>query len=276
MHKKNSMTTTKENHLTLKHYKEPLKKVPQGAGYGYYGAILGSLDGEHIQCHVCGKLFASVSAHARQKHKITITEYREIYQLSRTTVLVSESERIRMKKRTMEWLNSMSPKQKKEMFAKALRGSLKWRREHPELVGLPWKNRKEYYNKNGTCPDQLIAKIHEVKDRLGRTPSLAEFIHETGGQRYKHLIFTTFGSWLNALKVAKLKPKEWHPKAVKPRFTDEELLEYLSLYAQENGQIPTATDSKRGLIPDYAIYSRRFGSFERARKMAGVYNFVQK
>lgn len=263
---------TKE-YLTLKHYKEPLQKIPKGEGFGYYGAILSSPDGKYIQCHVCGELYAEVSAHARQSHKIPVVGYRERYQLSRTTALISEELRLAKKARTLEWLASLSVEEKKKMKSRALRGSRKWRREHPELIGKHWKNRKEYYNKTGTCPDQLIQKIHEVEKKLGRTPSLAEFITETGGQRYKHLIFTTFGSWLKALKVAKLKPKE-RIAGIKYKWDDEELLEYLLIYAQENGQIPTATDSKRGLIPDYSIYTRRFGSFEKARKLAGVYEII--
>ena len=264
----------KNDNLTLKNYKEPLQEVPKRKGHGYYGAILATKDGQYIQCHVCGELFGELAVHVRMKHKMQLAEYREEYQLSRTTVLISENLRMARKKRTLEWLASLSLEQKMAMRAKALLGYRKWRREHPELIGLYWKNRKEYYNKTGTCPDQLIQKILEVKEGLGRTPSLAEFIHATGGQRYKHLLFTTFGSWLNALKVAKLKPKERRDNVTKPRFTDDELLEYLSLYAQENKQIPTATDSKRGFIPDYSIYTRRFGSFETARKLAGVYNFV--
>lgn len=57
---------------------------------------------------------------------------------------------------------------------------------------------------------------------------------------------------------------------------DEELLEYLSIYAQENGKIPTSTDCKRGILPAREVFIRRFGSFEEARKKAGVYEILSK
>lgn len=44
----------KDTMLTFNHYKEPLAEIPKIEGYGYYGAVLGSLDGNGIQCHLCG------------------------------------------------------------------------------------------------------------------------------------------------------------------------------------------------------------------------------
>lgn len=252
--------------LTLKHYKMPLREIPKSQGYGYYGALSVTMDGEKLQCHVCGKLFASVSAHARQAHKMTLDQYREKYQIAKTSALVSEIERQRLKDRTLEWLKSLSKKEKEALKSKAIANSRDRRPEQPLLT-------LETKNKRGTCPDQLLAKIVEVAEKLGRTPSLAEFITETGGQRFKHLIFKTFGSWKKAIEMVKLEPKE-HGRGGYKHYSNEQLLEYLTIYAEENRKIPTATDSKRGLIPDYQAYRRRFGTFENARRLAGVYQFI--
>lgn len=256
-----------DNNLTIKNYKEPLLPILKKDGFGYYGTLIASKDGQTIQCHICGKLFANLSSHVRQAHKISIPDYREKFQLAYSTALVSENERMRLKECTLAWLNSLTEKQKEAYKRKA--------RKNQKIKSTPQQTiRLETKNKRGTCPDQLLQKIKDVAKELNHTPSLGEFIDVTGTQRYKHLIFKTFGSWKNALGMLKMQPKTNANKGGRRRYGDEELLEYLSLYAQENLKIPTATDCKRGLLPDYYAYIRRFGSFEKARELAGVYNFV--
>lgn len=262
------MKKTVKQFLTLKHYKEPLLKVPRGEGYGFFGAIQITVDGSKMQCHVCGRLFEEVASHARQAHKITLKEYRLKYRLNSTTSLISEKTREERKQRTLKWLASLSPVEREEMRKKA-RAKFK---EYLKRRGERVQPKESLENKNikGTCPDQLLAKIIEVSKKLDKTPTLAEFIDSTGGQRYKHLIFKVFGSWSEAVKRAKLDPHERNLEYSKKRYSNDELLDYLSLYFHENNRVPTATDSKRGLIPDYAIYQRRFGSMAVAREMAGI------
>lgn len=252
--------------LTIGHYKEPL--MPVENGYGYLGALCITKDGSKLQCHICGSLFADVGSHIRQSHKVSLDEYREVYQLARGTSLISETERLRRKEHGQRLNANLTPEQRKEKSRTGNRIRNKNGYYQP-------KNRLETENMRGTCPQQLIEKIREVAKDLGHTPSLSEFITETGGQRFKHLIFKVYGSWKEALKVAELTPTE-PAKGGYRKYTNEELLEYLSIYAQEYGKIPTATDSKRKLIPDYYAYIRRFGSFEEARQQAGVYQIVDR
>lgn len=267
----NKVIKIEDQSLTMTHYKEPLIKIPEGKGFGFYGCLLVSLDRETVQCHICGKLFANLAAHSRQKHNLTAVKYREKFMLARKTALVSEIERDRMKQLMLDYINTLSPQEKKNFYINKRRNLLVGRKQRK----MPQPRESlETKNKKGTCPDQLLAKIVEVRNKLGHTPSLAEFIDVTDGQRYKHLIFTTFGSWLNALKIAKLLPKEKIQNGGRRKYSDEELLEYLNVYAQENRKLPTATDCKRGLLPDYSVYIRRFGSFTQAREMAGVYKFI--
>lgn len=252
--------------LTLKHYKEPLLAIPKSKGYGYYGAISVTINGEKMQCHICGKLYFNVASHARQAHKTSPKDYRERFKLQYTTSLISEVERDRMKQTALKYFVSIPAKERVEMRRKAMIGLKKWRKSH--IRNQP-KETLESKNKKGTCPDQLLAKIIEVSKKLGATPTLAQFIEQTGGQRYKHLVFKVFGSWNEALKRAKLVREEKRPHIYK-RYTTDELLDYLSLYYQENNRIPTATDCKRGLIPEYGTYQRRFGSMVKARELANI------
>ncbi len=266
----------KDQVLTLKHYKEPLLAVKKGDGFGYYGALSVTIDGTKVQCHICGNLFEDMGTHARQKHRISHNEYREKFKLAYQTSLISEKVRENRKQMTLLWLASLTKKEKAAYQANVRRRYQEWIKAGKPKKEMPSAHMLETKNKRGTCPDQLLAKIHEVAKTISHTPTLAEFITETGGQRYKHLILKTFGSWNQAIKMSKLTPHEPTGVFVRHTYSDEELLEYLHIYAQENNSIPTATDSKRGLIPDFEVYQRRFGTFEHARERAGVYDIVPK
>lgn len=260
-----------ETGLTLSNYKLPLRKVEDG--FGYYGAILNTLDGELAQCHICGKMFKDIALHASQTHGVYSKEYKEKFGLSRTSSLLSEKERQRRKATFMKWYSSLSPSMKKAIRDKAREGYLKWyKKEGKKMQELRWKQRLEFKNKRGTCPDQLLEKIQEVRTTLGHQPSKREFINETGGQRYYHLIRTTFGSWDNALKMLGLE-RARNPGNTGKKFkhhSNEELLEYLKISYQETGKPPTISDSRRGLIPGYQVYVNRFGSMPKARLLAGI------
>jgi len=130
----------------------------------------------------------------------------------------------------------------------------------------------ETKNKRGTCPDQLLQKIKDAKKSLGHTPSKKDFIDYCGGQRFVHLIYKTFGSWSNGVKMAGMQQKEVLKKGKprKPNYRKEELLEYLRIFYEENGRPPTETDTRRGLIPDSIAYRRIWGGMPAARLAAGI------
>lgn len=254
--------------LIFYNYKEPLKKVE--GGYGYMGAILTTPDGAAIQCHICGKLYKSLSMHIFNNHEITVREYKEKYGLAYRTSLVSEQERTRMKEMTLEWLKNMSQTQKdafKKRQSEGYKEYLKQKldRKQPKLT-LESKNRR------GTCPDQLLAKLNEVAKSIGHSPSKREFIDYWQSQKYVHIIYATFGSWDKAKQMAGLsKSSSENMSGVKKiRHERDELLEYLNIFYKENGKVPTETDCRRGLIPDSGIYRKMFGSFPKAREEAGI------
>lgn len=261
-------------YLTLNHYKEPLKEVVKAEGTGYYGALLGTPDGNLVQCHVCGELFEHLGYHINRAHKLNANDYKEKYELAYKTALCSENYRQNQKATFMKMLNSLSEEEKDAYKQRHRERLIKARAEgkmfaHGKSITLETKN------KRGTCPDQLLDKIKEIAERIGKTPSKAEFILETGTQRYVHLIYKTYGSWSKAIEMLgmEVRKAKSNPRS-KKRYSNEELLEYLAIYAQENNKVPTHTDFKRGLLPDYSVYTRRFGSIEEARQLAGVYEFV--
>lgn len=267
---KNKLIPFKDTFLTFKNYKEPLDEIPKDRGYGYYGVLLGTIDGEYVQCHACGELFKELPHHFKKKHNMDVEEYKKEYCLSPNTALVSEDERNRRKDRFLLWLQTLTEEEKRDyrIFQrnKLKKASKKRGKFQPKLT-------LETMNKRGSCPTQLLQKIKDVSEKIGRTPSKNEFIDNTGGQRYVHLIYKIYGSWEKAVKLAGLMPKERIKNGYK-KYSDDELLEYLKLFAIENNKIPTYTDFARGLLPTYETYIRRFGSIEKARQLAEVYEEI--
>lgn len=268
----------KDTFLTLKNYKTPLREIKNG--YGYYGALLSTIDGSGVQCHMCGELFTDLSFHILRKHELTVTEYRNKFMLSVRTALISENERLFRANRTIKWMKGR--KQWQDTVTEAERKA-HYKRMNEARWSTKNKNLSlEIKNKRGTCPDQLLDKILEVAHKLGKTPTVIEFIDETGGQRYINLIYKTFGSWSKALKQVNL---ELHiqtratghkfPHQGGRGYTDEELLEYIRIFAEENRRKPTQTDCKRGLLPEYSCY-KRFGGFPTARELANISKFLDK
>jgi hypothetical protein len=262
--------------LTLKNYKEPLTKVKNG--YGWYGTIACTIDGKEIQCHICGALVQSLTGHIKT-HEIKTREYKEKFKLQYTSALISESTRMKYKQKTLDFIKSLTEEEKKEYWRKCKSRLNEARRKRGSFQP---KKTLEQMNKEDSCPEQTLEKIKIVKEKIGHVPSKDEFISEMNGQRYTHLAYKHFGSWNKAIEMCHFNSKDDKRSENmggykgKKRYSDEELLEYLKLYVEENRQIPTISDFRRGLLPDYNRYIERFGNIENARQLAGVYLIVDE
>lgn len=265
-----------EQYLTVRNYKEPLKPIPKNRGFGFYGTIKQTMDGDKLQCHICGILCRSLAAHVTQKHRVLVKDYRDTFQLAAETALVSDTLREEKKQITIKWRDSRTKKEKIFWEKKRLLAMKKVNDRRRDGSFRVRAQSLETQNKRGSCPDQILAKISEITERMGRTPSLEEFVKECGSQRYRYLITKVYGSWLNALKLLKLQPKGHYSLGRAPKYSDKELLTYLENFAKENHKVPTYTDFKRNYLPSFSVYTWRFGSIEEARKLAGVYKYVTK
>lgn len=82
--------------LCLRHYKaargkhagETAPRVGQPVGAGVYGRVDEDAEGRLI-CHECGKAFLSLAAHVYLAHGMTAAEYRDVYELPRSTKLAA-------------------------------------------------------------------------------------------------------------------------------------------------------------------------------------------
>lgn len=281
----NKKTIYSNKDLTVKNYKEPLREVE--GGYGYLGTVSQTVDGELIQCHICGKLFRKLGPHIYNSHNnMKAVEYKDKFKLSKKTPLMSDNAKHDAKIAYLARLKTMS-KEEKEHFilknrnrAKSLsKKNIRKRIEKHGHVYQP-KESLEAKNKKGTCPDQLLNRIKQCAEKLKKTPSKKEFIEHEGTQKYMHCIYRTFGSWLNAVKLAKLKPAESTQSAgnkntdLNRKYSEEYLIEIMRIFTEENQRIPTYTDFNNGLLPDYACYTRRWGSIRMARSAAKLYQIV--
>lgn len=212
---------------------------------------------------------------------MTTRDYKEKFGLAYSTALISEAFRAQLKQRSLDYFRSLTPEQLAEFRSHAREAGRAGREKWNKIrQGFQPAIQLETKNKRGTCPDQLLDKIKEVATKLGRTPSKGEFIDQTGGQRYTHLIRATFGSWGKALDMLDMKPQppiaKSHPNQNKAgihsshvAYDDDELLEYLTIFVENHHRIPTHTDCKRGLIPSAYVW-KRFGGLPKARELAGI------
>lgn len=89
--------------LCLKHYRrargkhadEPAPRVGQAVGAGVYGRVAEDAEGRLI-CHECGRAYLNLAVHAFLAHGLTADEYRETYELPRSTKLAAVSVRERI------------------------------------------------------------------------------------------------------------------------------------------------------------------------------------
>lgn len=252
--------------LVYLNYKEPLKPVTEG--FGFQGTLAQTEDGEFVQCHICGKLAANLGSHVYGAHKMLSAEYKDMFQLAKMTPLCSDVFSRQAKERTLEWMKTKTVDELAQMNV-SKNGAHEKRKIQPRSMTLEEMNRK------GICPDQLLDIIREAATALNKTPTVIELntYHKT--QRYQVPIIRTYGSYKKACEYAGLTPnKPGGAGGAKVAHTREGLLQMLKDYYTRWGIVPTANDCARGFLPPIAVYVKHFGSIKKARKEAGLPEYV--
>lgn len=183
----------------LKGYKDPLTRV-QG-GFGYVGTIAYNESGTHVQCHKCGFFFKSLGPHVARMHAMTSRDYKDRYGLMRSTSLGSPVYIARMRQRASNlegWISNQS----------------KSAPPYKPPTSTPRKRSPELLNKLGRCPEQLLHKIAVIAEAYDCTPTRRDFIEWYGDNGDLNMLYLTFGSWNEAIKILGLTPNH---KGRKPR-----------------------------------------------------------
>lgn len=108
---------------------------------------------------------------------------------------------------------------------------------------------------------ELLKHLRKLADKLGRTPRSKE-LHQPSRSTYHK----RFGSYSEACRQAGLEPRK-----VKVDKTSKELLKGLKEYSEKVGRTPTQKDlSNCDRLPSVGTFQRRFGSWKKAIKKAGL------
>lgn len=132
-----------------------------------------------------------------------------------------------------------------------------------ELENLEYEICRRNENENKKYNDKLLDFLRSYYEKNGKIPVLEDFSNNPEYPNYG-TYRNHFGSWSNALKLAGLYRQN-------KKYTDEELLNYLKAFYEENKIIPRMNDfvSNTG-YPGYSIYQTRFGSWNNALKLVGL------
>lgn len=246
-----------DDELIFYGYKEPLSLFP--GGYGYSGVLKYNKERDMVQCHICGRIFRSLGCHIFKVHNLSAHDYKIKTGLQQKTALVGEGTR-KLLIEAHKDIPSFSQigKSKKE---------IKKHMKHMSDLGST-KSKKQWTlerrNEEGNCPEQLIEKIKNLGEKLGRRPTAKEYQKEYGSFQS---IITVWGTWDKALEMAKITTYT-SEKSIRsdPQF----LINCLKDFYKRYGRTPRASDMRRGLLPSHATYWNVFGTLNNARQAAGI------
>src|SRR3954464_9814991 len=111
--------------------------------------------------------------------------------------------------------------------------------------------------------DQILAEFRASAERLGRSPTMREFVADAETTVHPQTVIEHFGTWNNAKRQAGLVPRRFA--------TREELLSLLRDLGNELGRTPTAKDleQRKASMPSKSLYWHTFGSLNSALREAG-------
>ncbi len=142
---------------------------------------------------------------------------------------------------------------------------------NPNKIEL--KNLEIFRGRNRLVPKvhykdvELLEFLRKSEREKGRSPASRDFDNNPeypGSSTYVR----RFGSWNKALKMAGIVPIESRGY----QYTNEELLEFLRKFERKNGRSPIEEDfNSNSEYPGPKTYQRRFGSWNKALKMAGLH-----
>lgn len=196
--------------VTIGKYIPPFEEVENG--FGYKGVIVEDVKTNQIQCHICGEWYNQLGLHIK-KHGLNTSEYKRRFGLLQTTALKSHRLRLRQ-----------------SIVMQELRKKYKQCNRKFERNNLYAGNRKnkpkaeESKNKYGVCDLQIMQKVIELKEELGKTPTLTDLKERYGGGFIFHLN-KRYNSYIRYCKELGLKPNisNFNPKYSREYFIKKAL-----------------------------------------------------
>lgn len=248
--------------ITTAGYKEPMQKVEDG--FGFYGAVTRTNDGQHIQCHICGYYYANVSAHVIGKHAMNSRQYKETYGLRIGDGLLAPGLRVKMQEVYNDHLRKVAVQYLPQAWAAA-----EEKRKNGDFTpgGDMWTAQTR--NEKGMCRAQTIAKMKRIADQQNGYIEEKQFYEEYGsGQR--EVIAHWFGSWDGALEATGYTGFKMRRAQQKEQVVEHAIGAVADFYESE-GRTPQFSDfMARQELPNPRKMSRVFGSLNELRRQSGA------
>jgi len=211
--------------VTLYNYKEPFMEFR--GGYGYEGVLLFDSETDKVQCHLCGEWCFYLPNHLHREHNMTAEKYKNKVGLRKNTALIGERTRAKLIASGTDRFNNLK--------VHCTPHSEESRNKISETLKAL---RRQTQNETGTCPLQLINRLQNLYNDLGRTPTRKELsFHET--------LVKVYGSIKEACNVAGIpyrRPSEVFSDRTK--WTEDALVVAFSEYFAVNKSLPKYKDIK--------------------------------
>lgn len=233
--------------------------------HGFLGVIMYDDKDDRVQCHICGRWYASVGAHVARGHGISGPDYKERFGLAQGVALCAtsvSSTRSSIASKgvangtfiTSGMSNKLTPGRK--MY---FRRAGKYRT--PGTSVLSTKNR------HGLCELQMLMRYNVVKSIVKREPIQPDF------EKYdRTLLGAIFKSFKSLNKYKKTIGAEENARGGVQLNSDIELIAHLRKWVHDNSSRPQMRDfirAKNG-YPIVSVFVRRFGSWNNALGVAGI------
>lgn len=265
------MTAIPTHAIIQGEYFEYAEKMPYTtSGAGDFGVLRYDEATDRLQCHECGKWSRALGSHVSRSHRITTREYKVKHGLKIKTKLCG--------RRLIEYYQQRQQRADFVRFtAESARKGSAARLANVQQRGADGYAKSgygaEWQNVNNRCHAQIMASFYSLKDRLGRTPTVAEMTRsfhisiETIKRRFPVNTYNEFVEFCGSIPR---KVGRFH------RLGQTALVELARDYYVKRGRLPNTTDAGRGGFPNYRIITREFGSWRNFLKAAGLAVVAEK
>lgn len=246
-------------------YKDKMREPFLIDGYSYKGVMLRDKIEDKVMCHDCGKLLKVINnTHLKTHNYETADEYKMEHGLALYTPLCGIS---------------YSRKMSETMFKTKVSG----KSTKSNLPLKPWNSGKKIgnrcqpiskKNRHGTCSDAQIKRRLEILASLvNRSPTQNDAIKFDKGLH--HVLQHNYGSWNKGKEKLGFDVYKKGQQEGKLDYEDNVLIAILRKYVVDSKKIPKAKDMLNP-FPSSSTYITRFGSWRRAKMMAGLDQLLEE
>lgn len=218
-------------------YKEPLMKF--SGGFGFQGALIADKTSGQIQCNLCGWWGEQLGHHLHKEHNCLAAEYKKKVGLNPTTALISEQFRARLIAKGIEARLKNLKSRKGRTHTPAVRA---------RISATLRENRMEKQNQTNTCPEQILQRLADLYNKLGRSPTSDEITFEEAMLR-------VYGNRKTAFRLAGIPYRESGQtvkNSYKKPLHEEKVFSFIREFHEMHGRLP---DKWGGEIPKEVRYS---------------------